>query len=181
MTDGRNVERRLAHERLSTGALARWMRACATHPWRVFLAWGGIVVLLVILVIAVGGGLKDEFEIPGSDTQRATDLIESEFAAEQGAVLNLVFAAPEGESLDTPERREAIEGQSPSSRRTNSRPPRATPGSRASAIRSARRRSPMTGASRTPRRSSARRSRRRIVTRSSPSRTPCASRSSRQG
>ena len=92
MTDGRNVERRLAHERLSTGALARWMRACATHPWRVFLAWGGIVVLLVILVIAVGGGLKDEFEIPGSDTQRATDLIESEFAAEQGAVLNLVFA-----------------------------------------------------------------------------------------
>ena len=110
MTDGRNGERRLAHERLSTGALARWMRACATHPWRVFLAWGGIVVLLVVLVIAVGGGLKDEFEIPGSDTQRATDLIESEFAAEQGAVLNLVFAAPEGETLDTPERREAIEG-----------------------------------------------------------------------
>ena len=27
--------RRAAHERLSTGALARWMRACATHPWRV--------------------------------------------------------------------------------------------------------------------------------------------------
>ncbi|MGH3028906.1 MAG: hypothetical protein ACRDMW_10175, partial [Gaiellaceae bacterium] len=110
MTDGRNGERRLAHERLATGALARWMRACATHPWRVFLAWGGIVVLLVILVAAVGGGLKDEFSIPGSDTQRATDLIESEFAAEQGAVLNLVFAAPEGETLDTPERREAIEG-----------------------------------------------------------------------
>ena len=102
--------RRAAHERLSTGTLARWMRAFATHPGRVFLAWGGIVVLLVILVIGVGGGLKDEFEIPGSDTQKATDLIESEFAAEQGAVLNLVFAAPEGETLDTPERREAIEG-----------------------------------------------------------------------
>ncbi len=102
--------RRAAHERLSTGALARWMRACATHPRRVFLAWGGIIVLLVILVIGVGGGLKDEFSIPGSDTQRATDLIESEFTAEQGAVLNLVFAAPEGETLDTPERREAIEG-----------------------------------------------------------------------
>jgi RND superfamily putative drug exporter len=98
-----------AHERLSTGSLARWMRACATHPWRVIGAWGAIVVLLVVLVIAVGGGLKDEFEIPGSDTQKATDLIESEFAAEQGAVLNLVFAAPEGETLDTPERREAIE------------------------------------------------------------------------
>ena len=37
-------ERRAAHERLSTGALARWMRACATHPWRVVLGWVGIVV-----------------------------------------------------------------------------------------------------------------------------------------
>ena len=102
-------ERRLAHERLSTGGLARWMRACATHPWRV-----------------VGGcrhhrrpdrarrdvrraSLKDEFEIPGSDTQKATDLIESEFAAEQGGVLNLVFAAPRASGLDTPERKAAIE------------------------------------------------------------------------
>jgi RND superfamily putative drug exporter len=101
--------RRAAHERLSTGGLARWTRACANHPWRVVGAWVGIFVLLVFLVAAVGGSLRDEFEIPGSDTQRATDLIESEFASEQGGVLNLVFAAPEGERLDTPERRAAIE------------------------------------------------------------------------
>ena len=102
------AQRRLAHERLSTGALARWARANASHPWRVIGTWIGIVVLLVVLVGTVGGSLKDEFEIPGSDTQRATDLIEEEFAAEQGGVLNLVFAAPEGERLDTPERRAAI-------------------------------------------------------------------------
>jgi RND superfamily putative drug exporter len=99
----------MAHERLSTGALARWMRACATHPWRVLLGWLGIVALLIVLVATVGGSLKDEFEIPGSDTQRATDLIEAEFASEQGGVLNLVFAAPEGERLDTAERRAAIQ------------------------------------------------------------------------
>jgi RND superfamily putative drug exporter len=93
---------------LSTGALARWMRACATHPWRVLLGWLGIVALLIVLVATVGGSLKDEFEIPGSDTQRATDLIEAEFASEQGGVLNLVFAAPEGR-LDTAERRAAIQ------------------------------------------------------------------------
>jgi putative drug exporter of the RND superfamily len=102
-------ERRLAHERLSTGALARWTRANATHPWRVIASWLGIVVLLVVLVGTVGGSLRDEFEIPGSDTQKATDLIEAEFASEQGGVLNLVFAAPEGERLDTPERRAAIQ------------------------------------------------------------------------
>jgi RND superfamily putative drug exporter len=104
----RMAERRAAHERLSTGALSRWTRACATHPWRVVLSWVGLVALLIVLVGTVGGDLRDEFEIPGSDTQKATDLIESEFAEEQGGVLNLVFAAPEGERLDTPERRAAI-------------------------------------------------------------------------
>src|SRR5918999_440280 len=101
--------RSAAHERLSTGALMRWTRACATHPWRVVFGWLGIVALLIALVGTVGGSLKDEFEIPGSDTQKATDLVEAEFASEQGGVLNLVFAAPEGEQLDTPERRSAIE------------------------------------------------------------------------
>src|SRR5207342_3711903 len=103
------ADRLAAHERLSTGALARWMRACANHTWRVVIAWLAIIAGLILLVATVGGSLKDEFEIPGSDTQRATDLIEAEFASEQGAVLNLVFAAPVGQRLDTPERKAAIE------------------------------------------------------------------------
>ncbi len=96
-----------AHERLSTGALASWMRACANHPWRVMIAWVGIIAGLILLVATVGGSLKDEFSIPGSETQKATDLIEEEFAAEQGGVLNIVFAAPEGERLDEPAARKA--------------------------------------------------------------------------
>ncbi|HWQ23857.1 MAG TPA: MMPL family transporter [Gaiellaceae bacterium] len=105
---GNGQERLAAHERLSTGALARWTRACAEHPWRVLVTWVGIIAGLVVLVAAIGGSLRDEFSIPGSDTQRATDLIEAEFASEQGSGLNLVFAAPEGERLDTPERKAAI-------------------------------------------------------------------------
>ena len=102
-------ERRAAHERLATGGLARWTRACATHPWRVVLGFFATVALLIVLVVTVGGGLRDEFEIPGSDTQRGTDLIEAEFASEQGGVLNVVFAAPEGERLDTPQRKAAVQ------------------------------------------------------------------------
>ena len=109
-TNGNGGARLAAHERLATGSLARWARACATHPWRVLGSWLGIIVVLIALVATVGGGLRDEFEIPGSDTQRATDLIEAEFASEQGGVLNIVFAAPEGQRLDTPERKAAIEG-----------------------------------------------------------------------
>ena len=102
------TDRLAAHERLATGALATWMRACANHPWRVVFAWLGIIAALIVLVATVGGSLRDEFEIPGSDTQKATDLIESEFASEQGGVLNLVFAAPVGERLDTPARKAAV-------------------------------------------------------------------------
>ena len=102
------ADRRAAHERLSTGGLARWMRAVASHPWRTILSCLGAIAVLIVLVGTVGGSLKDEFEIPGSDTQKATDLIESEFTSEQGGVLNLVFAAPEGQQLNTPERRAAI-------------------------------------------------------------------------
>ncbi len=108
MTEHSTSSRRAAHERLSSGALAAWARACATHPWRVVLAWLGIVALLVVLVATIGGSLRDEFEIPGSETQKATDLIKSKFASEQGGVLNVVFAAPRGERLDTPARRAAI-------------------------------------------------------------------------
>ena len=102
-------DRLAAHERLSTGTLARFMRACAGHPGRVGLVWLGIIALLIVLVATVGGGLKDEFKIPGSDTQKATDLIEAEFTSEQGSVLNLVFAAPQGQRLDSPKYKPAIE------------------------------------------------------------------------
>jgi uncharacterized membrane protein YdfJ with MMPL/SSD domain len=85
------------------------MRRCATHPWRVIGAWLGILAMLVVLTISFAGSLRDEFEIPGSDTQKATDLIEAEFAEEQGGVLNVVFAAPPGQRLDTPERKQAID------------------------------------------------------------------------
>src|SRR6478609_12136092 len=82
---------------------------CANNPWRVVLTWIAIIATLIFLVATIGGSLRDEFSIPGSDTQKATDLIEAEFASEQGGVLNIVFAAPEGERLDTPERKAAIE------------------------------------------------------------------------
>ncbi len=109
MTEQNGENRRAARERLATGALARWTRANAAHPWWVVAAWVAIVAVLIALVATVGGSLRDEFEIPGSDTQKATDLIEAEFAEEQGGVLNVVFAAPEGQRLDTPARKAAIQ------------------------------------------------------------------------
>src|SRR5215470_17968532 len=96
-------QRRLAHERLSTGILARWDRFCASHPWRIVVGSLATLALLIVLVVTVGGSLKDEFKIPGSDTQKATDLIKAEFSSYDASVPPHRSAAPKGERLDTPE------------------------------------------------------------------------------
>jgi RND superfamily putative drug exporter len=97
-------EQRIAH----TGALARWAGHCARHPWRVVLTWLGVVAALIVLNIAFHGTLVNEFKVPGTDFQKATDLINAKFGAQKGAALRVVIAAPEGQSVNTPERQAAV-------------------------------------------------------------------------
>ena len=90
------AQRRIAH----TGALARVSSHCARHPWRVIGTWFAVVVVLIGLNVAFHGKLINDFKIPGSDTQRATDLITAKFGARKGAALRVVVAAPSGQRLD---------------------------------------------------------------------------------
>ncbi|MFN8123157.1 MAG: MMPL family transporter [Thermoleophilia bacterium] len=97
-------ERRLAH----TGLLAKLTGHFARHPWRTVATWIVILIGLIALNAALGGKLKDDFKVPGTDFQAATDLIQAKFGGQSGAALRVVVAAPEGERLDTPERKAAI-------------------------------------------------------------------------
>ena len=97
-------EQRIAHD----GGLARWARHCAQHPLRVVFTWLGVVAALIVLNVAFHGTLVNEFKVPGTDFQKATDLINAKFGAQKGAPLRVVIAAPVGESLKTPERKAAI-------------------------------------------------------------------------
>ena len=76
------------------GALARWAGRCARHPWRVVSTWVGIFVVLIGLNAAFHGKLINDFKIPGSDTQKATDLIKAKFGGEKGAALRVVLSSP---------------------------------------------------------------------------------------
>ena len=91
-----------------SGLHGRFVSWCAHHPKRTL----GIVALafiaLVVATIAFHGNFKDEFTLPGSETQAATDLLEEKFPGQEGDSLRIVFAAPEGGRLDTPEHRAAI-------------------------------------------------------------------------
>ena len=101
--------------------------------------WLAITAVLIVLVATVGGSLKDEFEIPGSDTQKRDGSHRVAVRLRAGLVLNLVFAAPVGQRLDTPGAQGRDRGGDREARsRTSSSRPRTGPGSTASATRSAR-------------------------------------------
>jgi RND superfamily putative drug exporter len=90
------------------GALARLARACARHRWRTVGIWVVLAAAIVMGSVSFGGTLVDEFTIPDSDAQRATDLLEQRFPQQSGEAAQLVFAAPEGQRLDQGDMPEAV-------------------------------------------------------------------------
>lgn len=94
-----------AHEH--GGALSRLARACARHGWRTVAIWVVAVVAVFGAAQSVGGSLVDEFSLPGSETQRVTDLLESRFPARSGDSAQMVFAVDSGR-LDAGSARAAV-------------------------------------------------------------------------
>ena len=89
------------------GALSRLARACAGHGWRTIGAWLVAVVAIAALSQGFGGQLVNEFTLPNSDSQRATDLLQSRFPARSGDSAQMVFAVDSGR-LDQGEARAAV-------------------------------------------------------------------------
>ncbi|MGP3972108.1 MMPL family transporter [Streptomyces sp. 6N223] len=82
-------------------------RATARHPWRTIGAWLLVVVALLGIGGAAGGEFVNEYRVPGSDSQDATDLAQRHFP-EVGAVsADVVWQADSG-TLRDPANAEAI-------------------------------------------------------------------------
>ena len=73
--------------------LYRLGRSSARHPWRVVGAWLLIALAVFSLNSAVGGETTDDFALPGTETQAATDLLQDSFPAQSGASGQIVFHA----------------------------------------------------------------------------------------
>jgi RND superfamily putative drug exporter len=86
---------------------AAWGRWTARHPWRVIAGWIGVVSVLVALMIGFGGDYQGEFAIPGTESQRAADLLAERFPAESGRDARIVFQS-DG-SVNDPAIRQQIE------------------------------------------------------------------------
>jgi RND superfamily putative drug exporter len=82
----------------------RLARLCNRHRWRTFFAW--LLALVVIQVIASGVGTKEisSFRLPGTESQRAYDLLAEHFPAAKGDTDQLVFKARTGTLEDAANR-----------------------------------------------------------------------------
>jgi RND superfamily putative drug exporter len=76
-----------------SGALARLVRACARRPRRTIAVWLVIVISVIGAKLAFGGQLVNNTTIPGSEAQRAADLLEQRFPQISGDAARIVFAS----------------------------------------------------------------------------------------
>ncbi|HEX4719234.1 MAG TPA: MMPL family transporter [Thermoleophilaceae bacterium] len=90
----------MASQTRPASRFVRLARVCSAHPWRTFLAW--LLALVVIQVVAGGVGKKEisSFRLPGTESQRAYDLLAQHFPGAKGDTDQLVYKARSGTLRD---------------------------------------------------------------------------------
>jgi RND superfamily putative drug exporter len=68
---------------------------------RVLAAWILVVALVGAAAATFGGQTDNSFTVPGTESQRAQDLLEKKFPGAGGASARVVYKAPEGERSTT--------------------------------------------------------------------------------
>ena len=71
--------------------------------------WLALLIGIGALSQAVKDDTSDAFNVPGTESQEALDLLDEKFPGSGGATARLVFAAPEGHTLDEPQYRKVVE------------------------------------------------------------------------
>jgi RND superfamily putative drug exporter len=75
-------------------------RFSISHRRSVLLGWAGVLVVAIVLSGAVGTRYASNFSLPGTDSQRATDLLQRDFPSQAGDVDQIVFHATQGKVSD---------------------------------------------------------------------------------
>ncbi|MEU8864983.1 MMPL family transporter [Streptomyces umbrinus] len=74
--------------------------ASARRPWVTIAAWVAALVLVLPLAGLVGGSFVDDLVAPGSQSEKAMELLDERFPEASGGSAVAVFAVPEGERID---------------------------------------------------------------------------------
>jgi RND superfamily putative drug exporter len=83
-------------------------KSAYTRPWYFIISW--IVILGAVLAILGINGIhvSSEMKIEGTESQKVLDQLTEELPEASGGQASIVFTAPKGERLDTPERLSSI-------------------------------------------------------------------------
>ncbi|HEX3873750.1 MAG TPA: MMPL family transporter [Solirubrobacteraceae bacterium] len=87
--------------------MLRLARLCIAHRRLVVIAWVVLAVATTAIAGAVGRHYATNFTLPGTDTQRAADLLKQEFHAQSGDVDTVVFHVSHA-TIDAANVRQAI-------------------------------------------------------------------------
>ncbi len=80
-----------------------------TNRRKVLAAWVLALAAVGVCAVSFKGQTNNKFEVPGTESQRAQDLLHEKFPGTGGASARIVFVAPEGESLADPANRKAVD------------------------------------------------------------------------
>jgi RND superfamily putative drug exporter len=83
-----------------TGPLYRLGGFCVRHRVAVIAVWFTIFCALAATAAVVGQQTNDNLTLPGTDSQKATDLLDDKFPEEANGTVPIVFQAPAGHTLD---------------------------------------------------------------------------------
>jgi len=79
------------------------------HRWKTIGMWALVVVAMAAAAFTLKGNTDDKFSVPGTESQRADDLLHKKFPGAGGASARVVFVAPAGEKLTDPANKQAVE------------------------------------------------------------------------
>jgi putative drug exporter of the RND superfamily len=82
--------------------LARLGRASFRHRGLVSVAWLAVLGTVVALLLTLGNSFDDEFTIPGSESQEALDQLAAASPGAAGVGAQIVFVAPDGQTVADP-------------------------------------------------------------------------------
>ena len=102
------------------------LAGAAAHHWKRSLARSSPSARRARRLAATGTGFTDDFATPGTESQRAYDLLSERFPAQAGDTATLVFSVDDGTLRDGDRRRRSPRPsrRSPASRTSPPRPTR---------------------------------------------------------
>jgi len=90
--------------------LYRLGRTAFGRPWLFIAGWVAVLAAVVGAVAINGVNVSSEMKIEGTEAQTVLDRVAEELPEASGGQASVVFTAPDGERLDTPERLAVISG-----------------------------------------------------------------------